>query len=186
MPFSQLTDEEVVVAVREKNKELYSEIVRRYQTKLAHYLRKFIIDPDQLQDVLQDVFIKAYRNLFGFNAERKFSPWIYRIAHNEALNYLKKHSREVLSLDPEEQDIVDKKIDIKEGTDKVLTKEKINKALSLLKEKYRTPLILYFFEQMSYEEISDVLETPKSSVGVLIMRAKSQLKKNLEEKFYGK
>ncbi len=85
-----LADEQLVGIIREEDKELYSEIIKRYNQKLSHYLRKFIYDPDGLEDVLQVVFIKAYRNLYGFNIKNRFSSWIYRIAHNEAINYLKK------------------------------------------------------------------------------------------------
>ncbi len=131
---------------------------------------------------MQDVFIKAYRNLYGFDVRRKFSPWIYRIAHNEALNYLKKHSHELIDLDDEELEIIDEKADIKEDLDSVIFKEKIEKALAALSDKYREPFILYFFEERSYEEISDILRIPRSTVGVLIMRAKKNLKEYFSQK----
>lgn len=178
------TDEQLAVAVRENNKELYSEIVRRYQTKLSHYLRKFISNPEQLQDVLQEVFLKAYRNLYGFNADERFSPWIYRIAHNEAVNFLKKNSRYTISLEDKEIDLVDEKINLNEHIDRKILKEKISQVLVRLKDKYREPLILYFFEEKSYEEISDILKIPVSTVGVLIMRAKNLLKDYLKNEKY--
>ena len=82
MPQEALTDEEIVVRVRNGAVAEYAEIVRRYETKLGHYARKFIRDQDELNDVLQEVFIKAYRNLHGFDVSKKFSSWIYRITHN--------------------------------------------------------------------------------------------------------
>lgn len=178
---NQTTDEQLAVAVRENNKELYAEIVRRYQTKLSHYLRKFISNPEHLQDVLQEVFLKAYRNLYGFDANERFSPWIYRIAHNEAVNFLKKNSRYTISLEDKEIDVIDEKINLNEHVDKKILKEKVSRALSGLKEKYREPLILYFFEEKSYEEISDILQLPVSTVGVLIMRAKNLLKNFIKQ-----
>ncbi len=182
MVLTNLTDEELIVVIREKDKEKYGEIIRRYQVKLSHYLRKFIKDHDELEDVLQEVFIKTYKNLFAFDAEKKFSSWIYRIAHNEALNHIKKN-RGTVSLDEHEMDIIDEKIDIKGKIDLGIAKIKIEEALSKMKEKYREPLILYFFEQKSYEEISDIMHLPRSTVGVLIMRAKDILKENLEQKY---
>ncbi|MCX6779835.1 MAG: sigma-70 family RNA polymerase sigma factor, partial [Candidatus Magasanikbacteria bacterium] len=104
---SNFTDEQLVAHIREKDKELYSEIIRRYETKLSHYLRKFFRNPDELEDVLQEVFIKVYRNLYGFDVDKKFSSWIYRITHNEAINHLKKNYRKNISLDETEWDIVD-------------------------------------------------------------------------------
>ncbi|OGH94298.1 MAG: hypothetical protein A2538_01920 [Candidatus Magasanikbacteria bacterium RIFOXYD2_FULL_41_14] len=173
---SKLSDEELVVAVREKDKDLYAEIIRRYQIKLAHYLRKFISHPDELEDVLQEVFIKVYRNLNDFDISRKFSSWIYRIAHNEALNHLKKYRKELIAVDSEELQIMDDKLDVANIADRNLLKIDVRRALSMLKLKYRDPIILYFFEQKSYEEISDILHLPKNTVGTLIARGKSELK----------
>ena len=178
--FENLTDEQLVAVVREKDKELYAEIIRRYQQKLGHYLRKFIRNDDELQDVLQNVFIKTYRNLYDFDVKKKFSSWIYRIAHNEALNYLKKHSKEI-NVEMEELEIVDDKLDLKDKIDHAFLKERIERALSSLKLKYREPLILYFFEQKSYEEITDILRVPRNTVGTLIARGKKQLKEELKQ-----
>lgn len=180
MEQTELPDEQIVVLVRDQNKELYSEIIRRYQGKLSHYLRKFIHDPDELEDVLQGVFIKCYENLYGFDEKRKFSSWIYRIAHNEAVNHIKKHSKISVSVDEIEPLLVDEKVDIAKGVDQNLLKEKVEIALSEMKENYREALILYFFEQKSYEEMSDILRVPINTVGTLIARGKKNLKKFLE------
>lgn len=174
------TDEQLVVEIRENDKELYSEIIRRYQTKLSHYLRKFFRNQDELEDVLQEVFIKVYRNLYGFDIEKKFSSWIYRITHNEAINHLKKNSNKNISLDEQEWEIVDNKFNLNDHIDKKQLREKITKGLFELKEKYREPLILYYFEQKSYEEISDILRLPRNTVGVLIMRGKEKLKESFK------
>jgi len=176
---ANLSDEELVAMVRDKSKELYSELIHRYQTKLTHYLRKFIRDPDELEDVLQEVFIKSYRNLFDFDVQKKFSPWIYRIAHNEAINQIKKYRHESVSLDDFEWEIVDEKIDIKKEVDANLTRARTEVALAKLKWKYREPLILFFFEQKSYDEISDILRLPRNTVGTLISRGKNEFKKIL-------
>ncbi len=171
-----VSDEDLVVVVRESNKELYSEIIRRYHIKLSHYLRKFIRNHDELEDVLQDVFIKAYRNLYGFDTHRKFSSWIYRIAHNEALNHIKKYKKESISLDEHEWEVIDESMDIHAKVEDDEFKKDIAQALACLNDKYREPLILYFFEQKTYEEISDILHVPRNTVGTLILRGKKGLK----------
>lgn len=181
MNSTQLSDEQVVVAVRKENKELYSEIIQRYQSKLSHYLRKFIHDRDELEDVLQAVFIKAYENLYGFDEKRKFSSWIYRIAHNEAINHIKKHARVSVSIDEVGMILLDEKIDLPNGVDQEMLKRKMEDALSEMKEKYRTPLLLYFFEQKSYEEMSEILRIPISTVGTLMARGKKNLRKIFDE-----
>lgn len=180
MDLSNQNDEQLVAVIREKDQELYGEIIRRYKTKLTHYLRKFIYDADELEDVLQTVFIKSYQNLFGFNIEKKFSSWIYRIAHNEAINHLKKNSHRSIPFDEVEFKIVDDKIDLDGHIDRHLLKEKFGEYLNQLKLKYREPIILYYFEEKSYEEISDILRMPTSTVGTLIRRGKEQLKAKIE------
>lgn len=181
MNSTQLSDEQIVVTVRKENKEFYSEIIQRYHSKLSHYLRKFIHDGDELEDVLQAVFIKAYENLYGFDEKRKFSSWIYRIAHNEAINHIKKHARVSVSIDEIGMFLLDEKIDLQQGVDQGILKQKMEDALSEMKEKYRTPLVLYFFEQKSYEEMSEILRIPVSTVGTLIARGKKNLKKIFDE-----
>ncbi len=177
---SDFTDEQLVAEIREKDKELYSEIIRRYETKLSHYLKKFFRNQDELEDVLQEVFIKVYRNLYGFDVDKKFSSWVYRITHNEAINHIKKNSKKNISLEETEWDIVDEKFDLNEHIDNKQVREKVSRGLSELKEKYREPLILYYFEQKSYEEISEILRLPRSTVGVLIMRGKERLKETFK------
>jgi len=176
----ELSDEQIIEVIRTEDQRLYSEIIKRYQNKLSHYLRKFVYNPDELEDVLQVVFIKAYKNLFSFNTHKKFSSWIYKIAHNEAINHIKKNSaNHQISLDKVEYQIIDKNIDLGEDFDQILLKKQIENSLSKLKFKYREPLILFFFEQKSYEEISDILRIPKNTVGTLVSRGKKMLKEKL-------
>lgn len=177
------SDEQLVVAVRERDKELYGELIRRYQTKLSHYLRKFIRNTQELEDVLQEVFIKAYRNLFDFDVAKRFSSWIYRICRNEAFNHIKKHSKDPLLLDEQEWEVIDEKIDLGNFADRNILKKDIESGLSAMKDKYREPLLLYFFEQKTYEEIGDILRLSRNTVGTLIARGKNSLKKILENKY---
>ncbi len=181
---SSLSDEQLVLEVREKDKELYGEIIRRYQSKLSHYLRKFIRDPDELEDVLQAVFIKCFQNIYGFDEKKKFSSWIYRIAHNEAINHIRKNAKSPLSIDDMEYQIVDKKIDSAGRVDQGMLKKAVEEVLTEMKPKYREPIILYFFEERTYEEISDILRIPVSTVGTLLLRGKKILKEKLTA--YGK
>ena len=184
MSIENLSDEELIVKIREKDPELYAEIIQRYQNKLSHYLRKFIKDFDEIEDVLQDVFIKAYKNLYGFNPDKRFSSWIYRIAHNEAINHIKKYyNRGRISFDELEYEIIGEKMDLAERIDLKIDREKIGLAFNDLKLKYKEVILLYYFEDRSYEEISDILRMPVSTVGTYISRGKKQLKEILLKKY---
>ncbi|OGH89583.1 MAG: hypothetical protein A2469_01990 [Candidatus Magasanikbacteria bacterium RIFOXYC2_FULL_40_16] len=184
MSIENLSDEELIVKIREKDPELYAEIIQRYQSKLSHYLRKFIKDFDEIEDVLQDIFIKTYKNLYGFNPDKRFSSWIYRIAHNEAINHIKKYyNRGRISFDELEYEIIGEKMDLAERIDLKIDREKIGLAFNDLKLKYKEVILLYYFEDRSYEEISDILRMPVSTVGTYISRGKKQLKEILLKKY---
>ncbi len=180
----QIRDEELVVIVREKDQELYTEIVKRYEEKLRRYALVFVHDTDKADDVLQNTFLKAFINLKSFNTKKKFSSWIYRILHNEAINYIKKHKKEV-SIDeaPEIQDMAsenDSPIDELEAREmKNMLLSKIDK----LPLKYSEPLMLFYMEERSYEEISDILRMPIGTVGTRINRGKSLLKKTIKKEY---
>ena len=99
LELSKLSDEEVVEITRTKNKETYAEIIKRYQKKLMRYATYLLNDDDKAADVVQESFIKAYENLNSFNSNKKFSSWIYRIVHNQAINLINKHKKETPMLD---------------------------------------------------------------------------------------
>ncbi len=168
-----LTDEQIVEYVRTKDKESYVEIVLRYQDKLIRYSNSLIHDEHKSADIVQNTFIKAFVNLNSFNIKMKFSTWIYRILHNEAINKIIKHKREVpLSLD---MDIVSDE-DIELNFNKEEIKTKVNNCISGMPLIYAEPLTLFFLEEKSYDEISDILRLPIGTVGTRINRAKNLLK----------
>lgn len=173
------TDEEIVEIVRNDNKELYAQIIERYQDKLLRYAEYLIGDHDKASDAVQESFIKAYINLNGFDVKKKFSSWIYRIVHNEVINLIDKNKRTV-KLDPD--------IDFDSGLnieDAYIKEELVSHAHACLEEmniNFREPLSLYYIENKSYEEISDILRLPMGTVAVRINRAKVILKKICQTK----
>lgn len=93
-----MTDEEAVKQVKQGNKDAFVVLIDNFEPKLTRYGRKFLSNHDDITDVVQEVFIKVYENLQSFDDSQKFSPWIYRIAHNTFVNELKKKSRVPLNL----------------------------------------------------------------------------------------
>jgi RNA polymerase sigma-70 factor, ECF subfamily len=176
---AELSDEQIVKLCREKDKELYGEIIKRYGGKLSRYLRKFIGNEEDLNDALQEIFIKTYRYLYGFDVKKRFSPWIYRIAHNEAVNQIRRRHRDNVPLEDVEYKIIDEKNDVIGDLRRKVLKEDLERALADMKMKYREPLILFYFEQKSYEEIGEILRLPTGTVGTLISRGKKMLKEKL-------
>ncbi|MBU1165253.1 RNA polymerase sigma factor [Patescibacteria group bacterium] len=176
------TDEELVVYIREENKEYFSYILDRYESKLRRYLYKFIHDLDDVDDLLQNTFLNAYINLQSFNSSKKFSSWIYRIAHNLAINLIKKN-KFTISIDENELLAfkLESKISVKKEFQNKELSDQLSKAINKLPEKYKVPFVLKYFEDRSYEEISDILRKPKNTVGTMISRAKDILKNELDQ-----
>lgn len=173
-----LTDEEIAEKTRNENPELFALIMERYQKKLLRYARNLIGNDDRAADVVQDSFIKAFVNLQGFDVKKKFSSWIYRIAHNEALNAIKKLGKE--SPLPEDVDFESEENIELDYSQKEASAE-IEKCLSRMPVIYSEPLSLSHIEDKSYEEISDILRLPMGTVATRISRAKILMKKICQE-----
>jgi len=173
------SDEQLAVFIRTQDKESFSEIVDRYEEKLIRYATYLIKDKDKAMDVVQESFIKAYINLNGFNKNKKFSSWIYRIVHNESMNAIKKFRRE----EPmgEDFDIKDK-TDLEEEFDKKEIIQMAKTCLSQMNVKYSESLELFYLEEKSYEEISDILRLPMGTVATRINRGKLLMKKICQTK----
>jgi RNA polymerase sigma-70 factor, ECF subfamily len=180
MNLSKLSDEELAQATIDGDKSAFQSLVERYQRPLFSYLYRFLYqNHDAAEDVLQSVFIKFYQNLKAVDLEKKVKPWIYRIAHNEAANYLRSKSRrKEVMLDSPIWDIIPNGSSGKEQTENE-NREIIQWALAQLKPKYREVLVLHYYEEKSYGEISQIIDSSVNSVGTLLRRARQQMEKLL-------
>lgn len=169
----QLTDEEVVHKVWSEDQELYAIIVDRYQHKLMRYAINLIHDDQKARDIVQESLIKAFVNIRGFDPKKKFSSWIYRIVHNEAMDVIKKYHREVPF--PEDFDIQSEE-NIEDDFDQKEVVSRVNLCLGKIPLKYSEPLTLYYVEEKSYKEISDILRIPMGTVATNVNRAKKMMK----------
>jgi len=171
------TDEKIMIRVSTE-REAFGCIVDRYEEKLLRYLRRIMPGlGEEAFDVLQEIFIKAYVNAQGFDTTLSFSSWIYRIAHNEAVNWLRKKKArpETIELGDDDFQTFTQSMEIAHGThERALTKDAVTRTLSHMPEKYYTVLVLHFLEGKSYEEISDILTMPSGTVATLLHRAKKQ------------
>ncbi|HEX3099738.1 MAG TPA: sigma-70 family RNA polymerase sigma factor [Patescibacteria group bacterium] len=175
----ELTDEAITRQVQQGDTHAFGVLVERYQDKLQRYAKRFLFGHEDSQDIVQDVFLKAYSNLQSFDPTLKFSPWIYRIAHNEFINAIRKKGREPLSFfDPDTlfpHPIAKERADT-EVKDNEL-RAMLDSCLEKLDLKYREPLVLYYYEDMDYQSISEILHVPVSTVGVRLSRGKTALQK---------
>ncbi|OGY38692.1 MAG: hypothetical protein A2418_01405 [Candidatus Brennerbacteria bacterium RIFOXYC1_FULL_41_11] len=170
----KLTDEQVAEYVRTENPEAYGEIMQRYQAKLIRYANYLIRNDTEAADVVQGSLIKAFANLNSFDAKKKFSSWIYRIVHNEAINILSKRKNELPILEDMDFENND---NIEADFVREETRAEVHDCLSKMSLLYAEPLSLHFLEGRSYDEISDILRLPISTIGTRINRAKVLMKK---------
>jgi RNA polymerase sigma-70 factor, ECF subfamily len=155
-------------------------IVDRYEEKLLRYISRLAkLAREDAEDLLQEIFLKIYRSLNSYNEELKFSSWVYRIAHNETISYWRKNKNKKTvvfehdDFDPLEQVSAD--LSLEKEINKSLTSERLMSTIHLLDKKYGEIIILYYYEQLSYIEIADVLKKNKNTVATLLARARKKL-----------
>lgn len=166
-------DEEMVEKIRSIDQDFYAIIIERYQNKLLRYATNLIKDKDKAADVVQDSFIKAFINLKSFDIKKSFSSWIYRIVHNEAMNIIVKHQKEIKF--PDDIDFKSKE-DISKDFERKEIVARVEKCLEKIPLLYSEPLALFYIDEKSYKEISDVLRIPMGTVATRISQAKILMK----------
>ncbi|MDD3480715.1 MAG: sigma-70 family RNA polymerase sigma factor [Patescibacteria group bacterium] len=179
MDYHKYSDEELILYIQNNFGDGFSEVIDRYEKKLLGYITRILKDEDLSEDVLQETFIAAYENINGFDPKRKFSSWIYRIAHNKAINEIRKGKNKVSIDDAPEIASSEGREKIEAELGKKEVKKVLEKEIETLPLKYKEIVILRFFEEKSYEEISDILKIPISTVGVRIRRGLAKLKSNI-------
>ncbi|MCK4636100.1 MAG: sigma-70 family RNA polymerase sigma factor [Candidatus Moranbacteria bacterium] len=177
---SNQTDEEIIALVQAGKQVFFDVIIERYRDKLFFYIMRFVKNEDEVKDVLQNVFIKSLKNVDSFDCDRKFSSWIYRIAHNEAVNWATRKNKRIVSIDDlgvqDSNFLVSDDFDVSmEKWFHLELKDVMREAISKLPENYAEVIRMRFIDDMSYKEISNVLGKPVNSVGTLVRRAKKRL-----------
>ena len=181
-----------VSAVLAGDTDAFEIVIDCYNDRFRRYLNRMGVFHPHDHDVLQEIFLKIYRNLRGFNPSYAFSSWAYRIAHNEAMSHHRKTRREYVFRTEEEKDkfwdavvdehdIVSAIIEMEDAKANETLKRHLTTTLNALDKKYANPIILYFFENKQYDEIADILRIPTSTVGTRIRRAKEQIRLQLTQ-----
>jgi len=177
------SDEVIARKVQGGDSEAFGVLVMRYEEKLLRYGKRFLSTVEDIEDAVQEVFIRAYENIQSFNASQKFSPWIYRIAHNSFVNVLRTRTRQPYTLFAFDSFVPHFAYETEQqsGFEKQEIVRMLERNLEALTPKYREVLVLHYFEDMAYKDIADVLSIPIGTVGIRMMRAKEALKKRYSE-----
>lgn len=174
---SSLADEELVRLAADGDKQAFAELVRRHQGKVRGLLLRLSANPSVADDLAQEVFLRAYRGLVGFEGRARFSTWLYRIAYNVFLNHRTRGRSfdalpvgfESLAAAPEDE----------HSAARCDMRRDLAAAIAELPERYRVVVTLYYLQDVSYPEIAEVLDVPLGTVKTHLHRAKKLLRKQL-------
>ena len=186
-----INDVDLVARALKGREDSFEELVRRYQRPIVAYVYRMIGDYDLALDGTQEVFIKVYNSLDRYNSEYKFSTWIYRIAHNVAIDHLRRttgaHSASLHTIDSEGDELERPLADRDHISPEVKTelserRETIEAAVQTLPPAYRELILLRHAHDMSYDEIAEVTGLPLGTVKNRIFRARACVRERLVER----
>lgn len=186
---SSLEDDEFVDRAKEGDSAAYKDLMNKYQKPLYYHVLKMVKNHEQVEDLVQEAFVKAFENLSSYNKNYAFSTWLYRITTNHTIDYLRKKKLKTVSMDEPiktREGEMSMQISGKAETDRKIIKEQrskiIKKAIDDLPEKYRKVIEMRHLEELSYQEISEELDIPLGTVKAHIFRAREMLYKSLKDK----
>lgn len=170
------TDEpELIARALDGDHEAYGELVDRYKDALYRHCFAIVRSEAAAEDLAQESFITAYYKLARYNSDYAFSTWLFKIATNKALNWLKKAAKEVAADD----EVIAAIASTQPGAHQTAEDNELHEAVDKLKPKYRAVISLYYWQGLSYQEVAAVLAVPQGSVKGWLNRAKQALRKEL-------
>jgi RNA polymerase sigma-70 factor (ECF subfamily) len=186
------SDEILVAKCQNGDKQAFELLIKKYQRRIFHLIYRITQDPAVVESVAQEVFLKAYRSIASFRGSSQFYTWLYRIAVNTSLSYIKKESAEenrerILDHDLHNPILQSESLKTEDPEELFLRKEFFKHLLDSLRrlpEDLRTAVILREFSGMNYEEIAEVMEIPLGTVRSRIFRARARLREMLEPYVY--
>jgi RNA polymerase sigma-70 factor, ECF subfamily len=180
------TDEDLILAFQNGDVSAFDEIVRRYRDPLFNFVVRLLGDAFFSEDIVQETFLRVYRNRHRYHQVAKFSTWIYTIASNLAKTELRRRKvRNFFSIsskgeDEKDYDLVDTSSDIERDVDGAIKNEIILKEINALPYHFKEAVLLRDIQDLSYEEISQILNVPLGTVKSRVNRGRSRLQKRLK------
>ena len=187
------TDQQLVARAQRGDTRAFDLLVLKYQHRIFGLVGRYVSDADEVQDVAQEAFIKAFRALPRFRGDSAFYTWLYRIAINTAKNYLVSRSRRPPSSDVDPEDA--EHYESAGGLHEIATPENalfgaelkavVEQAISALPDDLRTAVTLREFDGLSYEDIADIMDCPVGTVRSRIFRAREAIDSRVKEQIEG-
>ncbi len=167
------SDEQLVQEVQQGNIPAFEALVNKYQHKLISFVVSVVRDHHAAQDIVQETFIHLYKTIERVHTDQKFSSYLYAIARNQAISFLRKRKTHVDISQAEDIAGEDSPELYAQQRDE---QDRVESALAQIDKKYRKVLTLYYYDNLSYEEISKVLHLPVNTIRTHLRRAKAALK----------
>ena len=183
-----LADGELVTSALSGRESCFEELVRRYQRPIAAYVYRMVGNYDAALDLTQEVFIKVYNSLSRYRSEFKFSTWIYKIAHNAAIDHLRRHAvrEQALVTGPESErreiSIESRRLTPEQESERKERRSEIEAVVQLLPTAYRELIVLRHSQDLSYDEIAEVTGLPLGTVKNRLFRAREAMRDQLLER----
>ena len=183
----KFSDEELILRFQKGDEQSYIELVNRYRDRLINFIYRFVNDIESAEDIVQDALIKVYTHKHYYKNIAKFSTWIYTIAANLAKAELRKRkTRKVTNLSQMSKEDRDYELpadqpDTDQSIESEFIQKRIQSAIQKLPLHFRTVTILRDIQELSYEEISKIVDVPLGTVKSRINRARIQLQKELKD-----
>ena len=186
---SQMSDEDLMEYFQQGAVEAYNLLVERYKDPLTNYIFRFLGDMRETEDLLQETFLRVFRNRHSYRRIAKFSTWLYTIAGNLARSeYRKRKRRRVTSLQSVNRDAEEYEVEIPDETfspdthtDSAIQDHYIQEALSQIPEDFREVVVLRDVQQLTYEEIAEITGLPMGTVKSRINRGRTKLQQLLKD-----
>lgn len=177
-----LTDAELIGIAIKGREDSFEELVKRYQRPIAGYVYRMLGDYDSSLDVTQEVFIKVYNSLHRYSSDYKFSTWLYRIAHNAAIDHIRRNSANTQSLETESKDgayqlqIESRDLSPEQQRERKEWRAEIQAVVKRLPPAYRELIVLRHSQDLSYDEIAQVTGLPLGTVKNRLFRAREMMR----------
>lgn len=170
------SDEECIARVKEGDILAYEQLVKRYEKPLLSFVFRMTGSADDAEDIVQDALFSVYVHVGRIDTARKVSSYIFAVAKNTAISYIRKRKKTVALFD--DMSVMDDSF-LYEQLAQDETLGRIKRVLQMMEKKYRRVIELYYFEDKTYEEISSMMHIPINTVRTHLRRAKEQMKKEL-------
>ena len=184
----KFTDGELIVRSLSGREDSFEELVRRYQRPIVNYVFRMLGNYDASLDVTQEIFIKVYNSMSKYSAEYKFSTWLYKISHNAAIDYLRRHNNHEQSLEVEGEDgtyqlqFESKRPSPEREREYSEWRQEIETVVKCLPTGYRELILLRHTQDLSYDEIAEVSNLPLGTVKNRLFRAREMMREMFVER----